>query len=83
MPIPVSKADMDELMKKMQTEVAEFKIDVEVGLTAEISDGPFKGFEGRVSEIDKERGKIKVMVNMFGRDTPVELDLLQIAKVEN
>jgi transcriptional antiterminator NusG len=82
-PIPVSKADMDDLMAKMQTEVAEFKIDVEVDSTVKVSDGPFKGFEGRVSEIDKERGKIKVMVNMFGRDTPVELDSLQIAKVEN
>src|SRR3989344_4883674 len=46
-----------------------------------IKNGPFKGFEGKVSEIDRERGKIKVLVNMFGRDTPVELDSLQIKKL--
>ena len=54
----------------------------EIGANVKITDGPFKGFEGKVSEIDKERGKIKVLVNMFGRDTPVELDSLQIKKVE-
>jgi len=80
-PIPVSKVDMDDLMKRMQMAEPEFKVDVEVGTTVKVTDGPFKGFEGKVSEIDKERGKIKVLVNMFGRDTPVELDSLQIQKV--
>ena len=59
----------------------QFTIDVAVGANVKITDGPFKGFEGKVSEIDQERGKIKVLVNMFGRDTPVELDSLQIKKV--
>lgn len=81
-PIPVSKPDMDDLMKRMQMGEPEFTIDFEVGATVKVNDGPFKGFEGKVSEIDKERGKIKVLVNMFGRDTPVELDSLQIKKVE-
>jgi transcriptional antiterminator NusG len=81
-PIPVSKADMDDLMKRMQVGEEEFTIDFEVGAIVKINDGPFKGFEGRVSEIDKEKGKIKVLVNMFGRDTPVELDSLQIKKVQ-
>jgi len=79
-PIPVSKADMDDLMKRMQMSEPEFTIDFEIGSSVKIVDGPFKGFEGKVSEIDKERGKIKVLVNMFGRDTPVELDSLQIKK---
>jgi transcriptional antiterminator NusG len=79
-PIPVSKADMDDLMKRMQMAEPEFTIDFEIGANVKIVDGPFKGFEGKVSEIDKERGKIKVLVNMFGRDTPVELDSLQIKK---
>jgi len=78
-PIPVSAAD---LMKRMEMGEPEFTIDFEVGASVKIVDGPFKGFEGKVSEIDKERGKIKVLVNMFGRDTPVELDSLQIKKVE-
>jgi len=81
-PIPVSKPDMDDLMKRMEMGEPEFTVDFEAGQTVKVVDGPFKGFEGKVSEIDKERGKIKVLVNMFGRDTPVELDSLQIKKVE-
>jgi len=81
-PIPVSAADMADLMKRMEMGEPEFTIDFEIGTTVKVNDGPFKGFEGKVSEIDKERGKIKVLVNMFGRDTPVELDSLQIKKVE-
>jgi len=80
-PIPVSQKDIDELMKKMDAGTPEFTIDFEVGDAIKVLDGPFKGFEGKVSEIDQERGKIKVLVNMFGRDTPVELDSLQIKKV--
>ena len=66
----------------MGVESPQHKIDVVEGDLVKIVDGPFKGFEGKVSEIDKERGKIKVLVNMFGRDTPVELDSLQIKKSE-
>ena len=54
---------------------------VEPGDNVKIIDGPFKDFDGRVSDTDKERGKIKVLINMFGRDTPVELDPLQIQKL--
>ena len=82
-PIPVSAADMEDLMKRMEMGEPEFTIDFEIGANVKIVDGPFKGFEGKVSEIDKERGKIKVLVNMFGRDTPVELDSLQIKKVDH
>jgi len=80
-PISVSKKDIDDLMKRMEVGEPEFKIDFELGASVKITDGPFKGFEGKVSEIDPARGKIKVLVNMFGRDTPVELDSLQIKKV--
>ena len=80
-PIPVSKNDMDELVKKMEGKEPEFKVDFTIGEAVKVVDGPFKGFDGRISEIDKERGKIKVLVNMFGRDTPVELDSLQIKKI--
>lgn len=79
-PVPVSKADIDDLMKRMEVGEPEFTIDFEIGANVKIVDGPFKGSEGKVSEIDKEKGKIKVLVNMFGRDTPVELDSLQIQK---
>ena len=57
------------------------KIDVSVGDPVRITDGPFKDFEGKVHEIDEARGKVKVFVSMFGRETPVELDFLQVKKL--
>jgi len=80
-PLPVSKEEVDYLMKRMEVKEPNFKIDVEVNSLVKITDGPFKGFEGKVSEVDPEKGKVKVLVNMFGRDTPVELDSLQIKKL--
>lgn len=80
-PVPVSKAEIDHLKKRMGVDVPKYKIEVEVGDSVKIIDGPFKDFDGKVSKIDQSRGKIKVLVNMFGRDTPVELDSLQIKKI--
>ncbi|MBD3207906.1 MAG: transcription termination/antitermination protein NusG [Candidatus Nealsonbacteria bacterium] len=80
-PIPVSEEEISSLKKRMEVEEPQFKIDVKIGDLVKITDGPFKGSDGRVSEIDEERGKIKVLVNMFGRDTPVELDSLQVKKI--
>ena len=58
-----------------------YKIDVAVGDLVKISDGPFKDFDGKISSVDDEKGKVQVLVSMFGRETPVELDYLQIIKV--
>ncbi len=80
-PISVSNEEVDILKKRMEIKEPQFKIDVEVGSLVRITDGPFKGSDGKISEIDQERGKIKVLVNMFGRDTPIELDFLQIKKL--
>jgi len=80
-PLPVSKEEVDNLMKRMEVKEPDFKIDFKIGDLVKVNDGPFKGFDGRVSEIDPEKGKVKVLVNMFGRDTPVELDSLQIKKM--
>jgi len=80
-PIPVSLKEIETLKKRIGVEAPQFKIDFKVGDTVKIVDGPFKDFDGRVSEIDEEREKVKVLVNMFGRDTPVELDSLQIKKL--
>ena len=55
-------------------------INISVGELVKVADGPFKDFEGKVSEVDTNRGKIKVLVSMFGRETPVELDFLQVKK---
>ena len=80
-PVPVSLEEITNLKEKMGVETPQYNIDVEVGDAVKITDGPFKDFDGKVSEIDQERGKVKVLVNMFGRDTPVELDSLQIKKI--
>lgn len=80
-PTPVSDDEIKSLQKRMGVNEPEFKIDVEVGSAVKIVDGPFKGFEGKVAEIDETRGKIKVLVSMFGRETPVELDFLQVKKI--
>jgi transcriptional antiterminator NusG len=80
-PVPVSLSEIENLKKRMGVEAPQYKIEVKVGDPVKIIDGPFKDFDGKVSEIDEERGKIKILVNMFGRDTPVELDSLQIKKL--
>jgi transcriptional antiterminator NusG len=80
-PIPVSRQEIEILKKRMGVEEPQYKIDVRVGDIVKITDGLFKNFDGKVSEIDEEKGKIKVLVNMFGRDTPVELDSLQVKKI--
>ena len=80
-PIPVSKEEIESLKKRMEVDEPQYNIDVEAGDMVKITDGPFKDFDGQVSEVDEEKGKIKVLVNMFGRDTPVELDYLQIKKL--
>jgi transcriptional antiterminator NusG len=80
-PIPVAKEEMEKLLKRIKGEEPQYKVEVEVGSLVKIIDGPFKDFEGKVSEVDQERGKIKVLVNLFGRETPIELDSLQIKKL--
>lgn len=79
-PTPLSQAEVDSLVKRMGVEEPKYKLDVSIGDIVKITDGPFKEFSGRVSEIDEERGRIRVLVTMFGRETPVELDFLQIKK---
>lgn len=80
-PIPVSTEEIAYLQKRMGVDEPQYHIEVEEGDIVKIIDGPFKDFDGKVSDVDKDRGKVKVLVNMFGRDTPVELDSLQIKKV--
>ncbi len=81
-PTPLSDKEVQSIMKKMSTdEETAFSIDLQVGTPVKIGDGPFKGFEGKVNEIDGARGKVKVLVSMFGRETPLELDFTQIKKV--
>ncbi len=80
-PTPVSDEEMEKINKRIGIEEPKHKIDFKVGEVVNIIDGPFKGFDGTINEIDPQKGKIKVLVNMFGRETPVELDSLQVKKV--
>lgn len=80
-PVPLDKKEVDSLFARMSKSDTEHAIDLVAGDLVKVADGPFKDFEGKVSEIDTQRGKIKVLVSMFGRETPVELDFLQVKKV--
>ena len=80
-PTPVSEEEVRSLKKRMGVEDPVYKIDVNKGSPVKIVDGPFKDYDGKVSDIDEARGKVKVLVSMFGRETPVELDFLQIKKI--
>jgi len=80
-PTPVSDEEIKQLQKRMGVEEPKYQIDVSVGTPVRITDGPFKDFDGKVSAVDEERGKVKVLISMFGRETPVELDFLQVKKI--
>lgn len=80
-PVPLRQEEIDMLFKRMNTDTAKHNIDLSVDEIVRIADGPFKELEGKVSEVDHERGKVKVLVSMFGRETPVELDFLQVKKI--
>ena len=80
-PVPISTSEMDTIKKRMKIEEPKHKIDLKIGELVHINDGPFKDYDGSVGDIDESRGKIKVLVSIFGRETPVELDFLQVKKV--
>ncbi len=80
-PVPLSQQEIDYLFSRMETSMPEHEVNVELGEMVTVTDGPFKDFEGKVGEVDTLRGKLKVLVNMFGRETPVELDFLQVKKL--
>ncbi|MBM2821072.1 MAG: nusG [Candidatus Berkelbacteria bacterium] len=80
-PTPMSKEEVDRIQKRMGVDEPKYKIEYKPGDLVRISDGPLKGFEAKVTEIDEDKGKIKVLVSMFGRETPVSLDSLQVRKV--
>jgi len=80
-PTPLSPEEVKLLFKHMDVEEPKYKVDVRNGDVVRIIDGPFKDFEGKVAEVDEARGKVKVFVSIFGRETPVELDFLQLKKL--
>lgn len=80
-PTPLSKEEVDSIMHRMGRKEPKFKVELKVNEPVRIIDGPFKDYDGKVAEVDEERGKVKVLVPIFGRDTTVELDTLQVEKI--
>jgi len=80
-PSPVLAEEWGVLQKRMGADEPKFKIEFVEGDLVKITDGPFKDYEGKVGNVDEQHGKVKVMVTIFGRETPVELDFLQVKKI--
>ncbi|MDB5254572.1 MAG: nusG [Parcubacteria group bacterium] len=80
-PVPMDEKEVETLFARMSGDKVLHTINLSMDDAVQIVDGPFKDLEGKVNEVDEERGKVKVLVNMFGRETPVELDFLQIKKI--
>ena len=79
-PTPLRPEEVNQILKRMEAEAPRVKVTFRLGERVRIVDGPFNDFRGTVAEIDMERSKVRVMVNFFGRETPVELDFLQVEK---
>jgi transcriptional antiterminator NusG len=80
-PTPISEEEVERIKKRMGIDEPKYEIDFENGDLVRITDGALKNFEAKVQEVDRVKGKIKVSVNMFGRETPVTLDSLQVKKI--
>lgn len=80
-PTPISQKEVDTILRFMHMEAPKYKATFSMGEAVKIIDGPFSEFLGTVDSIDNEKGKVKVLVSIFGRETPVELDFLQVSKL--
>jgi len=80
-PRPLTRREVDDILKYVEQTETKFKVDYSEGEPVKIVDGPFNDFLGTVSKIDEARGKLEVLINIFGRETPVELDFLQVQKI--
>lgn len=80
-PIPLSQEEYDDIMKQMNAETPRVEVGFKIGESVRIIDGPFNEFIGNVSDIDSDKGRVRVMLSLFGRETPVELDFIQVEKL--
>lgn len=79
-PTPLRPDEVDKILKRMEAEAPKIKVSFKVGEKIRIVEGPFEDFMGTVDEIDLDRGRVRVLVNFFGRETPIELDFLQVER---
>lgn len=80
-PVPLSDEEVETVFSRMKTGKIKHETDFSVGESVKIIDGPFSNLEGKIEEVDVDRGKIKVLVPMFGQDTPVEIDFVQVKQI--
>lgn len=80
-PMPLSKEEVDDIFKRMGQDETKYKVSLNINDLVKIIDGPFKDYEGKVIEVDNERGRVKVSIPIFGRETNIDLDLLQVKKI--
>ncbi|GIW65684.1 MAG: transcription termination/antitermination protein NusG [Candidatus Parcubacteria bacterium] len=80
-PVPVNKEEIEELLKKINKEELTYETNININDLVQITQGVFKGMQGKVADIDKEKGKLKIIVSIFNRETPVEVDILQVKKI--
>ena len=80
-PVSLRKEEVDQILKQMRSETPKVKVGFKEGQSVRVTDGPFTDFVGIVDEVELEKGKVKVLLSLFGRETPVELDFLQVEKL--
>ncbi len=80
-PVPLPEHEVQAILKQMEAEAPKIRVEFTIGQAVRIVDGPFTDFEGVVDEIDQEKGKVRVLVSFFGRETPIELDFMQIERI--
>jgi len=80
-PVPLREEEVSRILKQMQAEAPKVKVGFKQGQSVRVTDGPFTDFVGVVDEISADKGKVKVLLSLFGRETPVELDFLQVEKL--
>ncbi|MEJ2046547.1 MAG: transcription termination/antitermination protein NusG [Dehalococcoidia bacterium] len=80
-PVPLKEEEVNQILRQMEAEAPKLKIGFREGQSVRVTEGPFVDFIGVVDSINSEKGKVKVLLSLFGRETPVELDFLQVEKL--
>ncbi len=80
-PVPLEDKQMEDILSQVESDVTRIRVGLERGETVRITQGPFVDFIGAVNEVDESKGKVRVLVSFFGRETPVELDFLQVERI--
>ena len=80
-PVPLEDKQIEDILKQVESDATRIKIGLDLGETVRITEGPFVDFIGAINDVDEAKGKVRVLVSFFGRETPVELDFLQVERI--